>query len=126
MSYNSKNRRLIFIVKKTRILPSVNNDEIQHANISYNILIKQEEDNIETSITKLDQTALPQQQKEQESDDSDKEPLKISVSEGFADLKKFIEFFEQQSDQHFRSEDLNVIRKYLPIMRHKDIESKKQ
>ncbi|CAG8783656.1 21143_t:CDS:1, partial [Cetraspora pellucida] len=69
---------------------------------------------------------MEQQQKEQESDDSDKEPSKISVSEGFAGLKKFIEFFEQQSDQHFRSEDLNVIRKYLPIMRCKDIESKKQ
>ncbi|CAG8796370.1 7877_t:CDS:1, partial [Cetraspora pellucida] len=142
---------------KTGILPSVNNDEIQHANISYDILIKQEEDNIKASVTKLDQTALPQvnkylqlnnaqifteeelnnteivklvlieqQQKEQESNNSDEEPSKISVSEGFAGLKKFIEFFEQQSDQYFRSEDLNVIRKYLPIMRCKDIKSKKQ
>ncbi|CAG8715371.1 15702_t:CDS:2 [Cetraspora pellucida] len=136
---------------------SVDVDNILHANISYDILIKQEEDNIEALVTKLDQTALPQvnkylqlnntqisteeelndteivelvlteqQQKEQESDDSDEEPSKILVSEGFAGLKKFIEFFEQQSNQHFRSEDLNVIRKYLPIMRRKDIESKKQ
>ncbi|CAG8751107.1 9557_t:CDS:2, partial [Cetraspora pellucida] len=98
----------------------------------------QEEDNIEASVTKLDQTALPQVNKylqlnnaqisteeelndteivKLESDDSDEELLKILVSEGFAGLKKFIEFFEQQSDQHFRSEDLNIIQKYLPIMR---------
>ncbi|CAG8507309.1 24852_t:CDS:2, partial [Cetraspora pellucida] len=109
----------------------------------------QEEDNIKASVTKLDQTALLQvnkylqlnnaqisteeelnnikiQQKKQRSDDADKESSKISVSEGFESLRKFIEFFKQQSDQHFKSDDLNVIQKYLSIMRCKNIESKKQ
>ncbi|CAG8680454.1 6975_t:CDS:2, partial [Racocetra fulgida] len=102
----------------------------------YNTFIKQEEDNIKSSVAELDLTIIPQvnkylelnnsqiateeQQKEQDSDDSDEEPLKIPVSEGLLGLKKFVEFFVQQMDPNFKSEDLNIFQKYLSIMRCKD------
>ncbi|CAG8545901.1 15498_t:CDS:2 [Cetraspora pellucida] len=89
-----------------------------------NTRISTEEVLDDTEIVEL--VLAEQQQKEQDSDDSDEEPLKILVSEGLAGLKKFVEFFEQQIDQNFKSEDLNIFRKYLAIMRRKDVESKKQ
>lgn len=89
-----------------------------------NLHIPTVEELSDTEIVEL--VIAEQQHKEQDSDDSDEEPLTIPASEGLAGLKKFLEFFEQQTDQNFKSEDLNIFRKYLPIMRRKDVESKKQ
>ncbi|CAG8656529.1 8554_t:CDS:1, partial [Cetraspora pellucida] len=81
----------------------------------------------ELSNTKIVELVIAEQQyKKHDSDDSDEEPLTILASEELVGLKKFLEFFEQQTDQNFKSKDLDVFQKYLPIMRHKDVESKKQ
>ncbi|CAG8626404.1 13184_t:CDS:2, partial [Cetraspora pellucida] len=89
-----------------------------------NLYIATVEELSDTEIVEL--VIVEQQHKEHNSDDSDKEPLTISASEGLVGLKKFLEFFEQQTDQNFKSEDLDVFQKYLSIMRYKDVELKKQ
>ncbi|CAG8802010.1 10459_t:CDS:1, partial [Racocetra fulgida] len=77
--------------------------------------------------TEIIELVLAEQQlKEQDSDDSDEESLIIPASEKLAGLKKFVDFFAQQIDPNFKSEDLNIFQKYLSIMRCKDVESKKQ
>ncbi|CAG8658921.1 11855_t:CDS:1 [Dentiscutata erythropus] len=48
--------------------------------------------------------------------DSDEEEIEISVSDRFMGLKKFIGFFEHQTDADFKAEDLKIIRKYLTLV----------
>ncbi|CAG8652468.1 22529_t:CDS:2 [Cetraspora pellucida] len=59
-----------------------------------------------TEIVEL--VIVEQQHKEHDSDDSDEESLTILASKGLVSLKKFLEFFEQQTNRNFKSEDLDV------------------
>ncbi|CAG8646974.1 1297_t:CDS:2, partial [Cetraspora pellucida] len=103
---------------------------IQHATSSYDTFIKQENDNIELSVADLDSSVLLQVNKYLELNNlyipTVEELSDTDIVERINRSKNFLEFFEQQTDQNFKSEDLDVVRKYLPIMRHKDVESKKQ
>ncbi|CAG8754032.1 7587_t:CDS:1, partial [Cetraspora pellucida] len=59
-----------------------------------------------TEIVKF--VIVKQQHKKHDLDNSNKEPLTILASEGLVGLKNILEFFEQQTDQNFKSEDLDV------------------
>ncbi|CAG8607360.1 3890_t:CDS:1, partial [Cetraspora pellucida] len=60
----------------------------------------------DTEIVKL--VIVKQQHKEHNLDDLNKELLTILVLEELVDLKKFLEFFEQQTNQNFKLENLDI------------------
>ncbi|CAB4439368.1 unnamed protein product [Rhizophagus irregularis] len=59
-------------------------------------------------------------------DISDEEIQLMSDKEGVNALKTFINYFEQQDDSEFNINDLRIFRKYLRIIRVKEINTKKQ
>ncbi|CAG8787939.1 8849_t:CDS:1, partial [Gigaspora rosea] len=44
------------------------------------------------------------------------EQPEVPISEGLMDLKKFISFFEQQTNTGFKAEDLKIFRNYLTLI----------
>ncbi|CAG8647601.1 10464_t:CDS:1 [Cetraspora pellucida] len=80
--------------------------------------------------TQIVETVLAEQleYEQGDSDDSDKEPPKITAAEGISGLKSFILFAEQQmcDDFFFNNNDLKVFRKYLTLMKQKITESMNQ
>lgn len=70
-----------------------------------------------------------QEIEESENDDEGEKNPKIrlvSVKKAIDGLKTFISFFEQQNDLEFNVNDLHIFRKYLRVIRVKEINLKKQ
>ena len=55
----------------------------------------------------------------------DERPL-VSIKKAVNGLKTFISFFEQQNDLEFDVNDLHILRKYLRVVRVKEINTRKQ
>ncbi|RIB28195.1 hypothetical protein C2G38_2158497 [Gigaspora rosea] len=56
------------------------------------------------------------QRENRDPNDSDEEQPEVPISEGLMDLKKFISFFEQQTNTGFKAEDLKIFRNYLTLI----------
>jgi hypothetical protein len=67
-----------------------------------------------------------QEMEENENEDEDEEIPPVSVKKALNGLEIFISFFEQQNDVEFNVDDLNFFRRYLRVVRVKEIDSKKQ
>ena len=63
---------------------------------------------------------------ESENDNDDEEIPSISIKKAADGLKTFISFFEQQNDLEFDVNDLHILRKYLQVVRVKEINTRKQ
>ena len=62
-----------------------------------------------------------------ESDDDEDEKIpSVSVKKAVDGLEAFVSFFEQQNDSEFNFDDLRIFRKYLRMVRVKEVNSKKQ
>jgi len=59
-------------------------------------------------------------------DDDDEEITPVSIKKAIDGLNTFIGFFEQQNDVEFDVNDLRIFRKYVRVIRIKEIRSKKQ
>ena len=67
-----------------------------------------------------------QEMEESENDNDDEEIPSISIKKAADGLKTFISFFEQQNDLEFDINDLHILRKYLRVVRVKEINTRKQ
>jgi hypothetical protein len=59
-------------------------------------------------------------------DDSEEEPLMISLGDAFKSLKTWIEFFEQQFIDEFDVKDMDVFKKYFAIVQRLESQARKQ
>lgn len=66
------------------------------------------------------------EESDDDDDDDDEEIPPVSAKKAVDGLKTFISFFEQQNDHKFNVDDLHFFRKYLQIVKLKEINSKKQ
>jgi hypothetical protein len=66
------------------------------------------------------------EKEEGDSDHSGDETSAVSVSEGLEGLKKFVSYVEQDTSDDFNDDDLIIFKKYLSIMKYKDLKAKKQ
>ena len=67
-----------------------------------------------------------QEMEENENEDEDEEIPPVSVKKALDGLETFISFFEQQNNLEFNINDLHIFRKYLQVVRVKEINMKKQ
>ncbi|CAB5393057.1 unnamed protein product [Rhizophagus irregularis] len=66
------------------------------------------------------------QVEESEDDDENEEIPLISVKKAINGLETFVNYFEQQEDSEFNIGDLRIFRKYLRVIRVREINAKKQ
>ena len=69
---------------------------------------------------------MEENENDDDDDDDDEEIPAVSVNKALNGLETFINFFEQQSDLEFNVDDLHTFRRYLRVVRVKEINSKKQ
>ena len=106
-------------------LPEI--DEIQEYFQTFDQEIPTEEILTEEQIINMIQADKEDQEMEEnENEDEDEEIPTVSVKKALDGLKTFISFFEQQNDVEFNVDDLNFFRRYLRVVRVKEINSKKQ
>jgi hypothetical protein len=106
-------------------LPEI--DEIQEYFRIFDQEIPTEEILTEEQIINMIQADKEDQEMEEnENEDGDEEIPPVSVKKALDGLETFISFFEQQNDVEFNVDDLNFFRRYLRVVRVKEIDSKKQ
>jgi hypothetical protein len=103
-------------------LPEI--DEIQENFRIFDQEIPSEEILTEEQIINMIQADKEDQEiEENENEDEDEEIPPVLVKKALDGLETFISFFEQQN---FNMDDLNFFRRYLQVVRVKEIDSKKQ
>ncbi|CAG8484935.1 12274_t:CDS:1 [Racocetra fulgida] len=60
------------------------------------------------------------------SDNSEKESELISLNDTSKSLHTWITFFEQQQTDKFKTEDINLFKKYLKVVKRLEFQAKKQ
>jgi hypothetical protein len=106
-------------------LPEV--DKIQEYFQMFDQEIPTEEILTDEEIINMIRADKEQETNENENDnESDEEIPLVSVNKALNELKSFISFFEQQSDVEFNADDLSIFRRYLQVVKVKEINSKKQ
>ena len=77
----------------------------------------------ENDIIKLIREELNETDK---NDESEEEPMIVSLGDAVKSLINWITFFEQQQLDEFRTEDIDVFKKYLSLIKQLERKSRKQ
>ncbi|CAG8779703.1 2176_t:CDS:2, partial [Racocetra persica] len=59
-------------------------------------------------------------------DDSEEEPVLVSLNDAEKSLRTWISFFEQQEKEEFKTEDIYIFKKYHKMVQRLEFQSKKQ
>ena len=80
----------------------------------------------EEQIINMIQSEKNQDIEEDDDEDEDEAIELVSEKKAIDALEILINYFEQQTNSEFNTDDLRIFRKYLRVIRVKEIDSKKQ
>ncbi|CAG8665120.1 16176_t:CDS:2, partial [Acaulospora morrowiae] len=106
--------------RKTGILPTLINEEMNNA-IQIQQEVREHEiadiNQIVEDLNKTDSYVAPLEEMEEvdKNDESEEEPILISFGDAVKSLTNWITFFEQQQSNEFKTENIDVFKKYLSL-----------